>query len=41
MFKTEIENYMSEKPCPVCEGKRLKPEVLAVTVGDLNIYELD
>ncbi|MGI6451524.1 MAG: excinuclease ABC subunit UvrA [Desulfitobacteriia bacterium] len=38
--RTEIENYMSEKPCPVCEGKRLKPEVLAVTVGDLNIYEL-
>jgi len=38
--KTELENYMSEKACPVCQGKRLKPEVLAVTVGDLSIYDL-
>ena len=26
-------------PCPECKGKRLKPESLAVTVGDRNIYE--
>ncbi len=38
--KAEIETYMSNVPCPECKGKRLKPEVLAVTVGDKNIYEL-
>jgi excinuclease ABC subunit A len=38
--KNEMLNYMTEKPCPVCEGKRLRPEVLAVTVGDLSLYEL-
>ena len=31
---------MSDVSCPVCHGKRLKPEVLAVTVGGLNIMEL-
>ncbi|MHB1652402.1 MAG: excinuclease ABC subunit UvrA [Desulfitobacteriaceae bacterium] len=40
MVRTEIEGYMSQRPCPVCEGKRLKPEALAVTVGGLAIYEL-
>ena len=30
---------MSFRPCPVCHGARLKPEVLAVTVGDKNIHE--
>jgi len=38
--QTDIESYMDEKPCPSCQGKRLKPEVLAVKVGDLSIYEL-
>jgi len=38
-IKSEIENYMSDAPCPKCKGARLKPEVLAVTVGDKNIYE--
>lgn len=38
-IKGEIENYMSDNPCPKCKGARLKPEVLAVTVGDKNIYE--
>ncbi|KLU59250.1 UvrABC system protein A [Peptococcaceae bacterium CEB3] len=38
--RTEIEGYMSERPCPVCQGKRLKPEALAVTVGDLSIHDL-
>ena len=37
MVRTEIESYMSERPCPVCQGKRLKPEALAVTVGELSI----
>ena len=31
---------MSDVACPVCHGKRLKPEVLAVTVGDKNIMDL-
>ena len=30
---------MSFRPCPVCKGARLKPEVLAVTVGERNIHE--
>ncbi|WP_438435373.1 excinuclease ABC subunit UvrA [Gorillibacterium sp. sgz500922] len=32
-----IEAYMAGKPCETCKGKRLKPEVLAVTVGEQNI----
>ncbi len=35
-----IEGYMREVPCPGCEGARLKPESLAVTVGGRNINEL-
>ena len=31
--RERIEEYMSFRPCPVCKGARLKPEVLAVTVG--------
>ncbi|WP_302159702.1 excinuclease ABC subunit UvrA [uncultured Ruminococcus sp.] len=38
--KDEISALMSDVSCPVCHGKRLKPEVLAVTVGGLNIMEL-
>jgi len=37
--RERIEEYMSFRPCPVCKGARLKPEVLAVTVGDKNIHE--
>jgi excinuclease ABC subunit A len=37
--RERIEEYMSFRPCPVCKGARLKPEVLAVTVGGLNIHE--
>ena len=36
----EIEEYMSEVKCPVCKGKRLKDEYLAVTVGGMNISDL-
>lgn len=39
-IKEKMEKYMSLTPCHACEGKRLKPEVLAVTVGDKNIAEL-
>lgn len=35
--RQEIEQYMVVKVCPECKGKRLKPEVLAVTVGGLSI----
>jgi len=35
-----ISQYMALRPCAVCNGARLKPESLAVTVGGLNIYEL-
>lgn len=39
-IKNEIENYMSDSHCPKCKGARLKPESLAVTVGNKNIHEL-
>ncbi len=38
--KTEIEKYMVETECPKCHGKRLKPEVLAIKVGGINITEM-
>src|SRR3954447_20237999 len=36
--RERIEEYMSLRPCPVCKGARLKPEVLAVTVGGKSIH---
>ncbi len=39
-FKNKMEEYMTVDLCPQCHGKRLKPEILAVTVGDINIAEL-
>jgi excinuclease ABC subunit A len=39
-WREEIEQYMATLPCPVCRGARLKPEVLAVTVDGLNIYQV-
>lgn len=39
-FREWMEKYMVTKKCPDCGGKRLKPEVLAVTVGGKNIAEL-
>ena len=38
--KEDIEKYMSASSCAVCKGARLKPEALAVTIGDRNINEL-
>ncbi len=38
--KQEYETYMTQTPCATCHGKRLKPEVLAVTVGGKNIAEV-
>ncbi len=39
-LKAELERYMSDKPCPACKGRRLKPESLAVTVASHNIAEV-
>jgi excinuclease ABC subunit A len=39
-MRTKIEEYMAERPCPACNGARLKPPTLAVRIGGLNIYEL-
>ena len=38
--RQEIEQYMVIKQCPKCKGKRLKPEVLAVTVGEISIDKM-
>ncbi len=38
--RKEIEQYMIEKKCEKCQGKRLKPEVLAVTVAELSIDKI-
>ena len=37
--REKIEEFMSLRPCPECHGARLKPEVLAVTVGGKDIHE--
>ncbi len=38
--KEEYESYMTSVSCPTCKGRRLKPEILAVTVGGKNIAEV-
>jgi excinuclease ABC subunit A len=37
--RNEIYSFMAERPCPECKGGRLRPESLAVTVGDKNIQQ--
>jgi excinuclease ABC subunit A len=37
--RDRIESLMALQPCPACDGARLRPESLAVTVGGLNIWE--
>src|SRR6266704_1090205 len=39
-IREDIEGYMSARICPDCHGARLKPEVLAVTVGGHNIVQV-
>ena len=39
-IKDWLEKFMSEKLCDTCDGKRLKPEALAVTIGGVNIHDL-
>ena len=38
--KAELEKFMVTRPCPVCHGKRLRPEILAVTIGELNVWDV-
>ena len=38
--RADLEDYMGEVTCEACKGARLKPEVLSVTVGGINIHEL-
>ncbi len=39
-IREKISEYMSDRPCPTCQGKRLRPEALAVTVDDVNILQI-
>ncbi len=39
-MKAVYEEYMAHETCPICKGKRLKKEALAVTVGDMDIASL-
>ena len=39
-IRTELEKFMVQKPCPTCRGRRLRPEVLAVTVDGRNISDV-
>ena len=38
-IREKISEYMSDRPCPMCKGKRLNPAALAVTVDDINIVD--
>lgn len=39
-MRKDIERFMLERPCHACHGKRLKPEVLAITVADQSIMDV-
>jgi excinuclease ABC subunit A len=39
-IREKISEYMSDRPCPTCQGKRLRPEALAVTVNGVNILQI-
>ena len=39
-IRADIEKYMSERPCPVCMGRKLKPEALAVTILGKSIVDV-
>ncbi len=38
--RKDISKYMAERTCPVCEGKRLKPEIIAVTIAKQSIVDV-
>ncbi|MBR3538884.1 MAG: excinuclease ABC subunit UvrA [Eubacterium sp.] len=40
VMRAEYEEFMTAIPCEACGGKRLKPESLAVTIGDKNIFDI-
>jgi excinuclease ABC subunit A len=39
-IRGRIQEYMSEQPCPTCQGKRLRPEALSVTIDGINIIDI-
>ena len=39
-IRRDIERFMQERPCMACKGRRLRPEVLAITVKDLSIMDI-
>lgn len=39
-IRRDIERFMQEKPCHACQGRRLKPEVLAITLADQSIMDV-
>jgi excinuclease ABC subunit A len=39
-IREKISEYMSDRPCPTCQGKRLRPEAVAVTIDDVNIISV-
>jgi excinuclease ABC subunit A len=39
-MRRDIERFMQEKPCYACHGRRLKPEVLAITIADKSIMDI-
>ena len=39
-MRAKLEQYIREEPCTACHGARLKPEILAVTVGGKSIYDV-
>jgi len=39
-MRRDIERFMQEKPCYACHGRRLKPEVLAITIGEKSIMDI-
>ena len=39
-IRRDIERFMQERPCHACHGRRLKPEILAVTVADQSIMDI-
>lgn len=39
-IRRDIERFMQEKPCHACQGRRLKPEVLAITLNDKSIMDV-
>jgi excinuclease ABC subunit A len=39
-IRRDIERFMQERPCHVCQGLRLKPEVLAITINERSIMDI-